>query len=121
MTFITKSYLSTLNSLSKLQYVESQIEYAKTHRSILLRNIKDTHVPLIHTTTDNKQKLLTQCLTEIKDNQGIPLFLQIFPPGNNNVEVHVLNNNLSLALQWGTKLCVPCSKTNQTNSLSKSF
>jgi hypothetical protein len=53
-----------------------------------------------YTTTDNKQKLLTQCLTEIKDYQGKPLFLQIFPPVNNTVEAHVLNNNLSLALQW---------------------
>jgi RNA polymerase-interacting CarD/CdnL/TRCF family regulator len=100
MTFISKSYLSTLDSISKLQYLESQIAYAKTHQSILLRNIKDTHVPSIHTTTNNKQKLLTQCLTEIKDYQGKPLFLQIFPPVNNTVEAHVLNNNLSLAHQW---------------------
>jgi hypothetical protein len=100
MTFISKSYLSTLDSISKLQYVESQIAYAKTHRSILLCNIKDTHIPSIHTTTTNKQMMLTQCLTEIKDYQGKSIFLQIFPPVNNMVEAHVLNNNLSLALQW---------------------
>jgi hypothetical protein len=100
MTFISKNYYLTLDEISKLQFIESQIAYTKMHRSILLRGIKETHVPSIHTTQRNKPLLLTECLRNIKDYQGNSLFTQIYPPVNSMVEVHILNKNLSLALEW---------------------
>jgi hypothetical protein len=100
MTFISKSYLSTLDSISRLQFVESQIAYTKQNRSILLRHIKDTNVPSIHVTIDNQPIMLTECIKNIKDYQGQPLFTDILPPVNNIVEVHIKNTNLQLALEW---------------------
>jgi hypothetical protein len=100
MTFNSKSYFSTLDSISRLQFEESQIAYTRTNRSILLRNIKITNVPTIHVTTDNQPITLTDCLKNILDYQGQPLFTQMLPPVNNIAEVHILNNNLQLALEW---------------------
>jgi hypothetical protein len=105
MTFISKSYFFSLDEISKLQFIESQIAYTKTHRSILLRGIKETHIPSIHTTTQNKPLLLTECLRDVRDYQNNWLFSQIYPPVNNMVEVHILNKNLSLALEW-EKQCI---------------
>jgi hypothetical protein len=72
MTFISKSFLSTLDSISRLQFVESQIAYTRQTRSILLRHIKNLNVPSIHVSTDNQPIMVYDCIKDIKD------YLQIF-------------------------------------------
>jgi hypothetical protein len=100
MTFISKSYLSTLDSISRLQFVESQIAYTRQNCSIFLRHIKNLNVPSIHVSTDNQPIMVYDCINDIKDYQGQPLFTEILPPVNNTIKVHMLNTNLQLALEW---------------------
>jgi hypothetical protein len=100
MTFITKNYFSSLSPILRLQFIESQIAYTRTNRSILLRNIKNLNVPSIHVTSENEPILLIDCLKNINDYQGQPLFTNILPPVNNVVEAHILHKNLQLALEW---------------------
>jgi hypothetical protein len=101
MTFISKNLFNSLETIDKLQYVESQIQYTKTHRSIIFRNIKETHVPTNHYKPDNTTPmLLTEWITQIQDYQGRSLYMQVFPPVNNLVEAHILTSNVSLAYEW---------------------
>jgi hypothetical protein len=100
MTFIAKNYYSTLGQIQRLQYIESQLAFAKRHRSIIIRNVKNTQVPTKHKKDDTKSILLTEWMSQIKDYQGNPLFLKIFPPVNNLIEVHTLSINTALAFEW---------------------
>jgi hypothetical protein len=64
-------------------------------------NIKETHVPTTILKSDNTTKMIiTEWLTKIKDYQGRPLYLQVFPPVQNLVEAHILATNVSLAYDW---------------------
>jgi hypothetical protein len=101
LLFISKLYSNSLDTLQRLQYVESQIQYTKTHRSIIFRDIKETHVPTTKYKPDNNTKMiLTEWITKIQDYQGRPLYLQIFPPVHDLVEAHILTTNVSLAYEW---------------------
>jgi hypothetical protein len=44
--------------------------------------------------------ILKEWRTKIKDYQGQPLYLQVFPPVQNLVEAHILATNVSLAYEW---------------------
>jgi hypothetical protein len=101
MLFISKLYFNSLDTIQRLQYVESQIQYTKTHRSIIFRDIQETHVPTTIYKDDNiTQMILTEWITKIQDYQGRPLYLQVFPPVHDIVEAHILTTNVSLAYEW---------------------
>jgi hypothetical protein len=102
----------SLDSINRLQYVESQIAYTRKYRSILLQNIKDTNVPTKHLKDDSTPVTLKEWILNIPDYEGRPLFTQIFPPTNNLIEVHVLNRNTGIAYQWERIFNSPHSKRN---------
>jgi hypothetical protein len=101
MTFISKIYFNSLDNIQRLQHVESQIQYTKTHRSIIFRNNKETHVPTKYDKPNTTSKLLLpEWITQIKDYQGRSIYLQVFPPVNNLIEAHILTSNVWLAYEW---------------------
>jgi hypothetical protein len=53
MTFISKLLFNSLDTINRLQY---QLQYTKTHRSIIFRNIKETMFPqqFLNQTTPQK-------------------------------------------------------------------
>jgi hypothetical protein len=101
MTFISKNCFNSLNNPTCLQHDECQIQYTKNHRSIIFRNIKETHVPTKYDKPNTTSKLLlTEWITQIKDYQGRPIYLQLFPPVNNLIEAHIIACNISLVYEW---------------------
>jgi hypothetical protein len=96
MTFISKNYCKSPDTIIQLQHVVSQIQYTKTHRSIIFRNIKETQVPTKYDKPNTTSKLiLTKWITQIKDYQGRSIYLQVFPPDNNLIEAHILACNVN--------------------------
>jgi hypothetical protein len=113
MTFISKNYFNSLDDISRLQHVESQIQYTRTHRSIIFRNIKESHVPTNIYKSDNSRTkmLLTEWITNLQDYKDRPIFLQVFFAGKQlNQSTHIGKQRIT-SIRVGKKLHRPYCKS----------
>jgi hypothetical protein len=100
MSFVDKNCFVSLDAINRLQYVESQIAYTRQYRSILLRNIKNLDVPTKYTNEDATPVSLKEWILNVPDYDDRPLFVQIHPPINNLIELHIRNCNTAIVHKW---------------------
>jgi hypothetical protein len=63
--------------------------------------------------------ILTEWMSQIKDYQGNPLFINILPPVNNKIEAHTLSTNTALAFEWERNAISHIAREIDTNQYNK--
>jgi hypothetical protein len=92
-TFIPKEYFDSLNPQQKAKFIRSQYEYQRMYRSIIVKGIKNVHLPTT-ISTNNTHISIHEWLTTVKDYQQSNLFLQITEVNNDDLELRCLETNL---------------------------
>jgi hypothetical protein len=98
-TFTSKEYFDTLDPKQKADYISSQYKYQKKYRSVIVKGIRNAHLPT--TVIKNNMPLsITEWLKTVPDLQHRPMFLQITEVNNDNLELRCLETNLTIAKKW---------------------
>jgi hypothetical protein len=97
--FIPKEYFDTLDPKQKAEYIESQYKYQRKYRSVIVKGIRNVHLPTV--ITDNNIPLsIAEWLKTVLDYQHRHMFFQVTEVNNDQLELRCLETNLSIAKKW---------------------
>jgi len=97
ISYIPYNVWELLEKQKKLDYFDMQSTFASHHNALRLNGINDAHLPLAHTSTSRKAKVLTifEWLSTLKAADGCLLFCDVSPSKNGEIELwhHVSHTN----------------------------
>jgi hypothetical protein len=118
--FIPKEYFDTLNPQEKAAYITSQYEYQKLYRSVIVKGVKNPHIPT--TVTNNNIPLsIMEWLLTVPDYKHENMFLQHTEVNNNEIELKCLETNLHIAKKWARNALYHISKILQPVQFTSAF
>jgi hypothetical protein len=119
-TFIPKEYYESLNPQQKAKFIRSQYEYQRMYRSIIVKGIRNVHLPTIIRINDTHLSI-HEWLSTVKDYQQSYLFLQTTKVNIDHLELKCLETNLHIAKKWARHALTHISKVLRPIQLTSAF
>jgi hypothetical protein len=98
--FIRQDIFSSLSPSEKVQYIDSQYQYNKKYRSLLISGFLNYDITTLVNDNDNIPLTIPEWLLTVPDYHQSNLFTQVNVISNSTLEIQTLNYNLAIAMKW---------------------
>jgi hypothetical protein len=100
LCFIRFYIFSSLSLSDKVQYIDSQYQFAKTYPSLLIKEFLTYDISTTMYDSDSVPLTILEWLVTVPDYHPLYLFTQAQGISNTTIELQTVNTNFAIAMKW---------------------